>query len=67
MMKDGPSIENRITILTSAALETMDPAEQLKIVKLLLAIRNLQYTLHGDKYRKDPTTYPPHGMFPFLR
>lgn len=66
MAKDDESIGRHIDILISAAVETTNPAEQLKIVKLLLAIRNPQYRLQGDKYPKDPAKYPPYHMFPFL-
>lgn len=64
--KDDASIERHINILSAAALETSIPAEQAKIVKLFLAVRNLQYRLHGNKYQKNPSKYPPYDMFPFL-
>ena len=41
--KDDPSIKMHINILSAAAVETTNPAEQAKIVKLFLAVRNLQY------------------------
>lgn len=66
MAKDDASIGRHINILSSAALETTNPAEQLKIVKLFPAIRNLQYSLQGDKHPKDPANYASYDMFPFL-
>lgn len=60
------SIERHINILSAAAVETSNPAEQAKIVKLFLAVRNLQYRLQGNKYEKNPSKYPPYHMFPFL-
>lgn len=67
LAKDDESIGTHIDILSSIAVETTNPSEQLKINKLLLAIRNLQYRLQGDKYPKQPAKYPPFHMFPFLK
>lgn len=64
--KDNAYIERHINILSAAALETSNPAEQTKIVKLFLAVRNFQYRLHANKYQKNPSKYPPYDMFPFL-
>ncbi len=60
------SLEKHINILSAAAVETSNPAEQAKIVKLFLAVRNLQYRLQGNKYEKNPSKYPPYHMFPSL-
>lgn len=64
--KDEASFERHVNILSAAALETANPTEQSKIVKLFLAVRNFQYRLPGNKHPKTPSIYPPYDMFPFL-
>lgn len=51
--KDDAYIERHINILFAAALETSNPAEQTKIVKLFLAARNLQLPSTSQQVPKE--------------